>query len=48
MKALLELQQEGEEVHAELQEEVEALERILSRMETRTLLSGPHDETTPL
>ena len=48
VKALLELQQEGEEVHAELQEEVEALESILSRTETRTLLSGPHDENNAI
>ncbi len=43
VEALLELRQEGEEVGAELHQEVAKLEGVLSQTENQTLLSGPHD-----
>ena len=43
LAALLELQDEGEDVTSELQEELSRLEESLSETELQTLLSGPHD-----
>jgi len=41
--ALIELREEGEDVEADLQSTLESLERELSKIELRTLLSGEHD-----
>lgn len=41
--ALIELRDEGEDVKADLQSTLESLERELSTIELRTLLSGDHD-----
>ncbi len=43
LAALLELQDEGEDVTSDLQEELSRLEESLSETELQTLLSGPHD-----
>ncbi len=43
LAALLELQDEGEDVTSDLQEELSKLEESLSETELQTLLSGPHD-----
>ena len=43
LAALLELQDEGEDVNSDLQEELSRLEESLSETELQTLLSGPHD-----
>ena len=43
LTALLELQDEGEDVTSDLQEELSKLEESLSETELQTLLSGPHD-----
>ena len=43
LAALLELQDEGEDVTSDLQEEFSRLEESLSETELQTLLSGPHD-----
>lgn len=43
LAALMELQDEGEDVTSDLQEELSRLEESLSETELQTLLSGPHD-----
>ena len=43
LAALMELQDEGEDVTSDLQEELSRLEESLSKTELQTLLSGPHD-----
>ena len=43
LAALMELQDEGEDVASDLQEELSRLEESLSETELQTLLSGPHD-----
>jgi len=43
LAALFELQDEGEDVTSDLQEELSRLEESLSETELQTLLSGPHD-----
>ena len=43
LAALMELQDEGEDVTSDLQEELSRLEKSLSETELQTLLSGPHD-----
>ena len=43
LAALMELQDEGEDVTSDLQEEFSRLEESLSETELQTLLSGPHD-----
>ncbi len=43
IEALLELQQEGEEVTSELEKEITSLEKRVDETETKTLLSGEHD-----
>ena len=43
LAALMELQDEGEDVTSDLQEELSKLEESLSETELQTLLSGPHD-----
>ncbi len=43
IEALLELQQEGEDVKAELEKEISSLEKRVDETETKTLLSGEND-----
>ena len=43
LAALIELHDEGEDVTADLQEELSKLEKRLGETESQTLLSGPHD-----
>ena len=43
LAALMELQDEGEDVTSDLQQELSSLEKSLSETELQTLLSGPHD-----
>ncbi len=43
LQGLLEMAEEDEDFAAEVQQEVERLERLLSELELKALLNGPHD-----